>query len=136
LELYHKWLRKGEAAEDHKYTRREWRNGRWYYYYDDGSVTEDYPKGQNYKTKSNNNNSTQQTTKTTVNKKDRSIPSESSSRSPIDHAEQLIKNGVKAIDKLEYFMGSRIADLSDSFTRDATTNQYQKGQNYTVRKDR
>lgn len=32
-ELYH-WLKKGEAAKDHKYVRREWKNGEWRYYYD------------------------------------------------------------------------------------------------------
>ena len=28
------WLGKGEAASDHKYTKREWKNGRWQYWYD------------------------------------------------------------------------------------------------------
>lgn len=32
--LYH-WLKKGEQKEDHKYIRREWKNGRWVYYYAD-----------------------------------------------------------------------------------------------------
>lgn len=27
-----------------------WKNGHWIYYYDDGTATKDYPKGQNYKT--------------------------------------------------------------------------------------
>lgn len=26
---------KGGARPDHKYIKREWRNGRWYYYYED-----------------------------------------------------------------------------------------------------
>lgn len=33
-ELYH-WLKKGESKEDHKYVRREWKNGRWVYYYNE-----------------------------------------------------------------------------------------------------
>ena len=33
-ELYHAWFKKGEQKENHKYIRREWKNGRWYYYYD------------------------------------------------------------------------------------------------------
>lgn len=33
-ELYHAWLKKGEQSENHKYIRREWKNGRWVYYYD------------------------------------------------------------------------------------------------------
>ena len=33
-ELYHWGIKKGEAAENHKYTRREWKNNRWVYYYD------------------------------------------------------------------------------------------------------
>lgn len=36
-ELYH-WLKKGESKEDHKYVRREWKNGRWVYYYDEKST--------------------------------------------------------------------------------------------------
>ena len=31
-ELVH-WLKRGEQAEDHKYVKREWRNGRWQYWY-------------------------------------------------------------------------------------------------------
>ena len=26
---------RGSARPDHKYIKREWRNGRWYYYYED-----------------------------------------------------------------------------------------------------
>ena len=36
-ELRH-WLKKGEQAEDHKYIRREWQNGRWRYWYDTPST--------------------------------------------------------------------------------------------------
>ena len=36
-ELSHAWLKKGEQADEHKYIRREWKNGRWVYYYADGS---------------------------------------------------------------------------------------------------
>lgn len=37
-ELTH-WLGKGEAASDHKYTKREWKNGRWQYWYDNSTST-------------------------------------------------------------------------------------------------
>ena len=33
-ELYHWGMKKGEAAEKHKYTRREWKNNHWVYFYD------------------------------------------------------------------------------------------------------
>ena len=33
-ELYHAWLKKGSQKDNHKYIRREWKNGRWVYYYD------------------------------------------------------------------------------------------------------
>lgn len=46
-QLYH-WLKKGEAADEHKYIRREWRNGRWVYYYEEPE--NDKPIGQNYQT--------------------------------------------------------------------------------------
>ena len=32
--LQHWGLKKGEAKEDHKYIKREWKNGRWQYYYE------------------------------------------------------------------------------------------------------
>lgn len=32
-ELYHWGIKKGEAAEKHKYVKREWKNNRWVYYY-------------------------------------------------------------------------------------------------------
>ena len=35
--LYH-GAKKGSERPNHKYIRREWKNGRWYYYYED-SVT-------------------------------------------------------------------------------------------------
>lgn len=34
-ELYHWGLKKGEQKKDHKYIDREWKNGRWVYYYED-----------------------------------------------------------------------------------------------------
>ena len=49
-ELYHNWINKGGQRADHKYTRREWKNGHWVYYYNDGVSTVDHEKGQNYKT--------------------------------------------------------------------------------------
>lgn len=35
--LQHWGLKKGEEKEGHKYTKREWKNGRWVYYYDNGT---------------------------------------------------------------------------------------------------
>lgn len=32
-ELYHAWLGKGAKADEHKYIKREWKNGRWQYTY-------------------------------------------------------------------------------------------------------
>ena len=33
-ELYHWGIKKGEAADKHKYVKREWKNNRWVYFYD------------------------------------------------------------------------------------------------------
>lgn len=38
-ELYHAWLSKGKQAEKHKYIKREWKNGKWQYYYNDDTST-------------------------------------------------------------------------------------------------
>lgn len=35
--LYHA-MKKGSERPNHKYTRREWRNGRWYYFYEDSAT--------------------------------------------------------------------------------------------------
>lgn len=37
-ELYHWGMKKGEAAKNHKYTRREWKNNHWVYFYDTPGV--------------------------------------------------------------------------------------------------
>ena len=34
--LQHWGFKKGEERKDHKYIKREWKNGRWQYYYDNG----------------------------------------------------------------------------------------------------
>lgn len=47
-ELSHSWLTKGIQKEDHKYVKREWKNGRWVYYYEDDLTNQ---KGSNYRTK-------------------------------------------------------------------------------------
>ena len=49
-ELYHRrtWTR---PSSSHKYTHKEWKNGRWVYYYDDGTASTKLPIGQNYKSK-------------------------------------------------------------------------------------
>lgn len=48
-ELYHRRIGRGFQKADHKYTRREWKNGKWIYYYDDGTSKVMKP-GQNYLT--------------------------------------------------------------------------------------
>ena len=37
-ELYHAWVKKGQAKDDHKYIKREWKNGRWQYTYPSASA--------------------------------------------------------------------------------------------------
>ena len=133
MELYHKWLRKGEAADDHKYTRREWRNGRWYYYYDDGTTTKDYPKGQNYKTFEQAKTEKAARDAKIAEMRNNASKTSASSKTITSMLEDQIKAGTDAISKLEYFMMSRFADL----TRDKKEEPRKPiGQNYTVRKDK
>lgn len=47
-DLCHKWYKKGDEADEHKYTRREWKNGRWVYYYEDGSKSSTSKSTRNY----------------------------------------------------------------------------------------
>lgn len=49
-ELYHAWLKKGAAKDDHKYIKREWKNGRWVYYYDSDTSAKNYSKYNTTKT--------------------------------------------------------------------------------------
>lgn len=45
-ELYH-WLGKGKAAKEHKYIKREWKNGRWQYWCDQAQLKSDINAGIN-----------------------------------------------------------------------------------------
>lgn len=113
-ELRHTWFKKGEAAENHKYIRREWKNGRWRYYYDDGTVTDGRPKGQNYTVKNSSTNSSASSQKTT-NK------SKSTTRDTINNAAKsadkvlnsLIGKGQNALNKIDFVFSKRVKDLFD-----------------------
>lgn len=113
-ELYHTWFKKGEAAKDHKYIRREWRNGRWRYWYDDGTFTDGRPKGQNYTVKNSSTNSSASSQKTT-NK------SQSTTRDTIENAAKsadkvlnsLIGKGQDALNKMDFVFSKRVIDLFD-----------------------
>lgn len=58
--LQHWGIKKGDERPDHKYSRREWKNGRWVYYYDlptaatllDAEDASEKPIGQNYTVRS------------------------------------------------------------------------------------
>ena len=114
-ELYHRWLRKGETADDHKYTRREWRNGHWVYYYDDGTTTKDYPKGQNYKTSDQVKQE-----RAAAEAKKASDEAEKAAKKAVQQEinekidgflDRLIEKGKSSAEKFERLMSSRVSDL-------------------------
>lgn len=116
-ELRHAWLRKGEQAEDHKYTRRVWRNGRWVYYYDDGTTTTDYPKGQNYKTVDQVKRERAATEATVAAEKAEQASKEAKREErnvKIDSTiKRLINKGKTQMSLFESIMSSRVSDLPD-----------------------
>lgn len=57
-ELIHWGLKKGQARKEHKYIKREWKNGRWRYYYDWDELKKD--------TKENIKNTANKTTEKTL----------------------------------------------------------------------
>lgn len=112
-ELYHAWLKKGEQAENHKYIRREWRNGRWYYYYSDGTKTVDYPKGQNYKTKSTKESSNKSSKDDIERQSARTRKYQEIAESVDNTIDQLVTRGEDAVDRLRMFLNTPAADLFD-----------------------
>ena len=78
-ELYH-WLKKGEEADNHKYTKREWKNGKWVYYYDNDTSK----KSSNAQNKTANNTS-----------KKVDVVTEASPKASIKSSFQNIVNNVK-----------------------------------------
>lgn len=113
-ELYHKWLRKGEQSDDHKYTRREWRNGRWVYYYEDGTSTTDYPKGQNYKTADQVKQERAAKEAQKVEKAAREIARKEKSDKVDGFIDRLIEKGKSHMSKLDMILSSRVADLPET----------------------
>lgn len=120
--LYHK--------ANHKYTRRIWRNGKWVYYYDDGSKTVGYPKGQNYSVKkSTTDDSSNNTAKAVNTKKTNNSKSKKS-------LESYIRAGKEKIDELDFIMRSSINDLiqkTKNKSKEDTASKKPIGQNYSVR---
>lgn len=110
-ELYHKWLRKGETAENHKYIRRWWANGHWNYQYSDGTVTERYPKGQNYKTVSQVKAEKAAVQKAKSEQKAKAATKQKKIEDIDKRIDTTIRKGREVIDRLDMFMHSRVVDL-------------------------
>lgn len=112
-ELYHAWLRKGEAAPDHKYLYREWKNGRWVYYYDTGKKLE--PIGQNYRTAAQVEQ--ERAAAATARAE---VQAQSDARTEriraLDRAfDSLINKGRTYLNSLDTLLNSRVSDIGDMF---------------------
>lgn len=94
----------------HKYTRREWKHGHWFYYYDDDSATLDYQKGENYKSKESVNKITSRSAPK-ANKAKRNFTSPE--QSPTSFAER----GKRAVSSLSETMNTKISDLTSTAKR-------------------
>lgn len=107
-QLYH-WLKKGDAADEHKYIRREWRHGRWYYYYDEPE--NDKPTGQNYQTQreAEAKKAAREKVKD-LNKAVAEAESERASKTE-ESIKKLIDKGKEKLEKLDRVMSSRVKDL-------------------------
>lgn len=113
-ELYHAWFKKGEAAKNHKYIRREWRNGQWRYYYDDGTFTDGRQKGQNYTVKNSSATSSTSSQKTTNKSKNTARDSINNAAKSADKViNDVVNTGRKALDKINFVFSMRPSDLFD-----------------------
>lgn len=108
-ELYHA-VKKGSIKADHKYVRREWKHGRWVYYYEDDTADEK-PIGQNYKT-------VEQREQERIAAENEKIEAEAKIKAKEKRIEkvattieEIIDKGKKAVDKVTHILNSRIVDL-------------------------
>lgn len=113
-ELYHVTPRRGYTKPDHKYLRREWRNGRWVYFYEDESKAKEYPKGQNYKTAEQREQERKDAAAAAANEKARSEKKTSDRDDRIkkfaDAVDSVIDKGKKALDRISNFLSTPVVD--------------------------
>lgn len=103
-ELYHAWLKKGEAAENHKYNRRYWKNGRWNYV---------YPKGQNYKTVSQVNEERLAAERAESNQKTEQDKFWDTVAKADEQLTDLIRSGRDFVRKIDFALSRPVRDLFD-----------------------
>lgn len=109
-ELYHRrtW---SKPRKDHKYTRREWKNNHWTYYYDDGTTTTGYPKGQNYKTIDQVKAGQQAKIEQQKNAQKQAQAKQEKIQQYASSADSLIKKGKDVIDKINFYMAIPVKDI-------------------------
>lgn len=93
------WMKRGETADDHKYTKREWKNGRWQYWYD--STGAGKPKNSIKNTLNSVTNAAkkkQQNLKSTINAKQESVKNTINSKK-VETKENIKKSVNESVDK-------------------------------------
>lgn len=103
-ELYHAWLKKGEAAEKHKYIRRYWKNGRWNYV---------YPKGQNYKTIAQATEEYESAKAAAQKQKTEQDKFWNTVAKADEHLTDLIRSGRDFVRKIDFALSRPVRDLFD-----------------------
>lgn len=106
---------RGTQRANHKYIRREYKNGKWVYYYEDGKSVKELPKGQNYKTKQQVEEE-QQATEAAKVESDNKAKAAAKKKADVEarvnsKIDRTISRGKKAMENVNVLLSTRIIDL-------------------------
>ena len=105
-ELYH-GPNGGSTRKTHKYIKREWKNGRWVYYYDEDA----YPIGQNYKTAEQIDEIRALNDESIRQMKDRNKRKQERIDKTFETLDKYVTKGQEFLKKLDKLMHTRVIDL-------------------------
>ena len=104
-------MRKGAQKADHKYIYREWKNGRWVYYYEDGTRLKELPKGMNYKTNKQVKTEQKATEAAKVELKVKEEEKTARKEHTVAKMTELSNKGKDFLKSLDFVLNTRVADL-------------------------
>lgn len=113
-ELYHKWNGKGTQRANHKYTRREWKNGHWVYYYDDGT-SEVMKPGQNYLTIEQAKKERDEERKSISERQNKAKIEQEKIVEVSKKIDSWVRKGKEAVEKLEWIWDLTLEDIFEYF---------------------
>lgn len=121
--LQHSAMQKGQQKDNHKYIYREWKNGRWVYYYEDDVRTDKTAIGSNYKTPNDVERERKAKESAKANKLAKEKEKKDKETRVFNTIENAVNRGKKAFEKIDILMTTNIVDLPDTI-RHLTKDKY------------